>query len=52
MAQLPASGGSVVVSSGYESEWNRRSSEQWGFFTEKNRSTSDGGFVRVNHTAD
>ncbi|MBT9584444.1 hypothetical protein IV102_13965 [bacterium] len=52
VALLPASGNSVVISSTYEHEWNRRAHEQWGFFTEKTTVTNAGGFVRTHHTAD
>jgi hypothetical protein len=52
VAVLPASGNSVQVSSSYESEWNRRASEQWGFFTEKSTASSAGGYVNTHHTAD
>ena len=52
VAKLPASGGSVLVSSSYESDWSRRANEQWGFFTDKERSSSAQSHVRINHTAD
>lgn len=49
---LPASGNSVQISSSYEHEWSRRANEQWGFFTEKNTSTSSDGYSSTRHTAD
>lgn len=52
VAKLPASGGSVVVSSSFESEWSSRASRQWGVFTEKSTSESSGGFARGSYTAE
>lgn len=43
---LPPSGNSVEVSSSFESQWSQRASEQWGFFTDKERQSSAGGFYR------
>ncbi len=45
--RLPASGGEVVVSESYESQWSRRASEQWGFFNVKHQDSSSGGYVRT-----
>ena len=52
VALLPASGGSVVVNDSYESNWASNASRQWGVFTEKNTSENNGGYTRVNRTAD
>jgi hypothetical protein len=46
VSQLPASGGRVVVCESFESEWNRRTHEQWGVFSIKERNGSSGGYIR------
>lgn len=52
VAVLPASGNQVLVSSRFESEWNRRSIEQWGVFNTKEELSTASGYTRQNYQAD
>lgn len=52
VSRLPASGGSVVVSSNYEHEWSARAEKEWGVFTHKSDVSGGSGYTRVSRRAD